>query len=102
VSFVAREVASAPQSTQLAIRELDPKTRSVTPLVNAPAGAREADLAWTPDGVLLVAKDDVLYGWKRGDTEWKEVANLAALGLRGVSRIAVSPTADWIAFVTQP
>ena len=102
VSFVAREVASAPQSTLLAIRELDPKTRAVTPLVNAPAGAREADLAWTPDGLLIVAKDDVLYGWRRGDAEWKEVANLTALGLHGVSRIAVSPTSDWIAFVTQP
>ncbi len=87
VSFVARDVASAPQSTPLSIRELDPKTGAVTPLVKAPAGAREADLTWTPDGLLLVATDDVLYGWKRGHAGWKEVPNLAASGLDGVSRI---------------
>ena len=101
VSFVEREGAAA--TLKLHIRELDPKTRAIAPLVDAPAGAREADLAWAPDGMLLIAKDDVLYGWRRTDAAagWRKIAELAPLGLTGVSRIAVSPAGDRIAFVTQ-
>jgi len=44
----------------------------------------------------------VLYGWRRGDREWRKIADLAALGLRGASRMAVSAAGDRIAFVAQP
>src|SRR5262249_7090597 len=67
VSFVEREAGGA-RPPRLHIKELDPKTRAIVPLVDMPIGAREADVAWAPDGLLLVAKDDVLYGWKRGDS----------------------------------
>ena len=83
----------------LMVRELDPKTKMKTTLVAAVAGAKEADLAWTPDGVLLMAEKDVLYSWKRDDAAWKRVADLAALAMHGVTRIAVSPKGDRIAFV---
>jgi len=86
----------------LKVSELDPVSHTVTPLIDVVAGAREADLAWTPDGMLLMAEKDVLYGWKRGEPAWRRLADLAALGLHGVSRIAVSPNGDRIAFVTQP
>ena len=85
----------------LSIRELDPATRRITPLVDAVAGAREADCAWTPDGMLVMAEKDVLYGWRRGQDAWSRLADLAALGLHGVTRIAISPKGDRIAFVTQ-
>jgi dipeptidyl aminopeptidase/acylaminoacyl peptidase len=102
ISFVERQ----PQAQQgaaptLRVRELDPGTRRVTPLVDAVAGAAEADLAWTPDGTLLMADKDVLYGWRRGDPAWRRVADLGALGLRGVTRLAVSPKGDRIALVAQ-
>jgi dipeptidyl aminopeptidase/acylaminoacyl peptidase len=102
VSFVEREPVAENAAT-LHVRELDPKTKAITPLVDAPAGSREADLAWAPDGLLLVAKDDGLYGWRRTDAAggWKKLADLRSLGLTGVSRIAVSPAGDRIAFVTQ-
>jgi hypothetical protein len=99
VSFVARSGAGA--DATLSIRELDPATKRDTPLVNAVAGAREADCAWTPDGMLVMAEKDVLYGWRRGDGSWKRLADLAALGLHNVTRIAISPKGDRIAFVTQ-
>lgn len=102
VSFVEREPAGD-TGVKLHIKELDPNTRTITPLVDAPTGSREADLAWAPEGLLLVAQGDALYGWRRGTAakEWSKLADLAALGLAGVSRIAVSPAGDRIAFVTQ-
>jgi WD40 repeat protein len=101
ISFVARATADAAGGAALSIRELDPKTKRITPLVDAVAGAREADCAWTPDGMLVMAEKDVLYGWRRGQDGWRRVADLAALGLHGVTRIAISPKGDRIAFVTQ-
>jgi len=86
----------------LKISELDPKSRRVAALVNAVPGAAEADCAWTPDGTLVMAEKDVLYGWRRGQTGWSRLADLAVLGLHGVTRIAISPKGDRIAFVTQP
>lgn len=102
ISFVEQESDASNADAKLWIRELDPKARRVTPLVAAVAGAKEADLAWTPDGMLLMAEKDVLYGWRRGETEWRRIADLTALGLHGVSRIAVSPKGDRIAFVATP
>jgi hypothetical protein len=101
ISVVVKESAEQDARPTLSIRELDPRTKQLTPLVTAVAGATEADCAWTPDGLLLMAKDDVLYGWRRGATEWTRVADLGALGLKGVSRLAVSPKGDRIAIVTQ-
>ena len=102
ISFVQR-IPSSEQggAPTLKINELDPASRRVTLLVNAVAGAREADCAWTPDGMLLMADKDVLYGWRRGQADWSRLADLATLGLRGVSRLAVSPDGQRIALVTQ-
>ncbi len=100
ISFVGREPAGQPGAAPaLTIREFDPKTRQVTVLVKAVPGATEADCAWTPDGMLLMAQGGALYGWRRGDAAWTRVADLEALGLRGVTRLAVSPKGDRIAFV---
>jgi hypothetical protein len=51
--------------------------------------------------MLVMAENDVLYGWRRGQPTWKRLADLAAIGLRGVTRIAISPKGDRIALVTQ-
>jgi len=102
ISFVQR-IPSTQQGGMptLKISELDPASRRVTFLVNAVAGATEADCAWTPDGMLLMADKDVLYGWRRGQADWSRLADLAQLGLHGVSRLAVSPSGDRIALVTE-
>jgi hypothetical protein len=42
-----------------------------------------------------------LYAWRRGDADWSRVADLHALGLRGVTRLGVSPNGNLVAFVTQ-
>jgi dipeptidyl aminopeptidase/acylaminoacyl peptidase len=99
VSFVLRDVPAGSGTATLSVREFDPKTRAITPLVPVVSGATEADLAWTPDGLLLMAHNGALYGWRRGDKDWARLADLDALGLAGVSRMAVSPKGDRIAFV---
>lgn len=101
VSFVLREVPAGGGAATLSVREFDPKTRAVTPLVPVVSGATEADLAWTPDGLLLMAYNGGLYGWRRGDKDWTRVADLAALGLTGVSRMAINAKGDRIAFVAE-
>ena len=97
ISFVQRERDG--DKIALTIKELDPATGQITPLTPAVDGAREADTAWMPDGTLLMAKDGVLYGWKRGQNGWNEVASLTRLSLSGVTRLAVSPAGDRIALV---
>jgi dipeptidyl aminopeptidase/acylaminoacyl peptidase len=100
ISFVERQVpAEGSGPPVLLIRELDPVTRHVAPLVRAVTGATEADCAWTPDGMLLMAQGGALYGWRRGDADWTREVDLDALGLRGVTRLAVSPKGDRIALV---
>ena len=73
----------------------------VKPLTAPVPGARQAHLAWTPDGTLLMAHSGWIHAWKRGDTAWRAVADLEALGLEGVTRLAVSPKGDRIAIVAQ-
>jgi dipeptidyl aminopeptidase/acylaminoacyl peptidase len=99
VSFV--QVSGEEEKRTLTISELQlEEERPVTrPLTAAVAGAREADLAWTPDGTLLMAHAGTLYAWTRGESSWRAVADLGALGLKNVTRLAVSPKGDRIALV---
>jgi hypothetical protein len=101
ISIVVREPGDGASKPTLSIHEYTPRTRTMTPLIWAPAGATEADCAWTPDGLLLTAHDGTLYGWRRGDADWRRVADLRSLGLAGVTRLAGSPAGDHITFVTQ-
>jgi hypothetical protein len=101
ISFVSREVAAEGQPPVLTINELELKGRQVRTLVRVPAGAPEADTAWTPDGMLLMPFQGKLLGWRRSDTELKPVADLDSLGLRGVTRLAISPKGDRLAIVAQ-
>jgi hypothetical protein len=56
--------------------------------------------AWTPTGVLLMAKGARLYQWSpsRGP-DWEEVADFTALGLESITRLAVSRRGDRLALV---
>jgi len=94
ISFVDRD-----EDGSLMVREFDPKTRAVTTLVASRSRICAADLAWTPDGELLMAAKDVRYGWRRDANSWNRLANLASLGMHGVTRLAVSPKGDRIAIV---
>ena len=98
VSFVQRRTNAA-GAPLLTVMQLDPAARSATPLIDVMSGESEPYLAWLPDGALLVAHGDALYSWRAGQPGWRLVADLAGLGLRGVTRLAVSPRGDHLAMV---
>jgi long-chain acyl-CoA synthetase len=93
ISFVQK----GPDSTW-AVAKLDLATRQVRTLVRTLPGVDQ--YAWTPAGVLLMAKGAKLYQWSpaRGP-EWEEVADFTAQGLVGITRLAVSPRGDRLALV---
>lgn len=80
------------------ITRLDVATREAAPLVKALPGRTQ--YAWTPAGTILMASGNTIYEWdpKRGG-EWAAVVAFDQPALQDVSRIAVSPAGDRIAFV---
>ena len=103
VSFVQREAPSKGGDPPILwIRAFDLRMRQITELTRAVAGSTEADLAWMPDGTLLMVYQDTLYSWKLGRRDWMNVADLGALGVHHVTRLAVSPRGDRIALVAGP
>ena len=100
ISFVLREPRPEGQPPgPLRILELNLSDGTTKSLIKAVEGAQEADHAWTPDGRLLMGQGGVLYGWTRGTEDWIRIADLAAMGLRSISRLAVSPKGDLLAIV---
>jgi hypothetical protein len=79
------------------IKALDIGTRTLTPIVRAIESA-DGDYAWTPDGAILMSDGQRLMR-SSGDGQWQAAADLSALGLEGVSRLAVSPDGRWLAMV---
>lgn len=58
------------------------------------------DFTWLPNGTMISGKDSSLYKFVPGkDKNWIEFANLAEYGLKGITRIAVSPLGTKIAIV---
>ncbi|HYT76705.1 MAG TPA: hypothetical protein VEL79_18250 [Vicinamibacterales bacterium] len=100
ISFVQRERRG--DSTVLSIEEFDPASGAISTLIPAVAGSKEADIAWTPDGVMLMATGSLLFSWTRGESGWKEVTSLERLGLENVTRLVVSPRGDYLALVASP
>ncbi len=101
ISFVLREAGADEKVPVLTVSELTPGTRQTRPLVRLPTGVTEADTAWTPDGLLLVSSNGALLGWRKGESVLEPVADLNVLGLRGVTRLAISPKGDRIAIVAE-
>jgi len=82
------------------IKELDMRSRKQTELTRTLTG-RE-DYAWTPDGVILMGMGAELYQWNPlRSTEWERVADLSDQGLTAITRIAVSPSGDRVAIVSE-
>ena len=81
------------------IKALDVRTRAVTPLVRLQEGVE--DYVWLPSGGVLAGKGSALHWWAGGG-EWQQVADFAAAGVGSITRLAVSPKGDRLAFVAVP
>jgi hypothetical protein len=92
VSFVHREAGSPGW-----IAHYDADTGALGRLVQ-PLPENEYH-AWTPSGILVSAAGAVLYQWRPGDTGWTPVADLSGSGIKGVSRLTVSPDGRLLALV---
>lgn len=93
VSFVQRI-----SDSDLVIKSLDPKSRKIAPLVKMLPGSEYC--AWTPAGTLLMATGTKIFKFNPAkDKEWQEAVDLSKDGVKGISRIAVSPKGNKIAFV---
>jgi hypothetical protein len=92
ISFLQRVSAGDEGWT---IMRLDADTGATTPL--APALEGSQDCAWTPVGVLLMARDASIYALE-GDG-FSPVVSFGDPALASITRLAVDPTGAWIAIV---
>lgn len=87
-------------STRSWLMELDADSARVRRLILLPRGAEFH--VWTSGGLVLASDSTALYQWDlRGAASWQRVADLSALGLKGVTRLAVSPSGDRLALVAR-
>jgi WD40 repeat protein len=83
-----------------AIKAFDLRTRTSASLIDTLPGVE--DYAWMPSGTLLMAKDSKLFSViPLTGKSWSEIADFSAAGLKGITRIAVSPKGDKIAIVAR-
>jgi Tol biopolymer transport system component len=94
ISFVQRE-----PSGEYFVKQLDTATTTMTPLVKAVAGSAERDCAWLPDGTLLMSSGTKIFAWRRGDADWREVADVASHKLGVVTRMAAAADGKTLAIV---
>lgn len=94
VSFVQK-----PEGASWQIREFNPVTRAVVTL--APTLEGSEDLAWTPDGAMVMGQKTKLFLWRQGASGWAEIADLAKQGVDNITRLTISRDGRWIAVVAQ-
>ncbi len=81
------------------IKKLALEGKRIIPLFQTLEGSE--DYAWTPDRSILMAQGSKLFKWQaQKDQNWVEIADFKKAGLRAITRIAVSPTGDKIALVS--
>ena len=95
ISFV-RKVSP----TEWWIESLDVATRQTERLIRLPEGVE--DYAWLLDRSVICGRGSAVLRWsgKAGD-EWHVIADLGGAGVKGITRLAVSPRGDQIAFVAE-
>jgi dipeptidyl aminopeptidase/acylaminoacyl peptidase len=82
------------------IKLVDVDAHKTTTLVKTLPGSE--DLAWLPDGTLLMASGAKLYRLDpTHDTDWRETADFTAAGLTQITRLALNPKGDRLALVAQ-
>jgi WD40 repeat protein len=111
-SRIGRAITAVPSQRAFTYVQLDTTGRSGTIRRVSLDGMRDEVIApfpegnefhsWMPDGSLVSGSGTSIYLWDAGHGAWLEIANLEGRGLRAVSRMAVSPSGDWLALVAEP
>lgn len=74
------------------------KTQRIVPMLEG-----SGFYAWTPAGALIMGVGSKLYAMRPGvDTEWRLIGDLADLGVKTISRLAIGPNMRWLAIVNSP
>ena len=107
-SDIGRSLARLPDDTgfsfaqrtddTLTLRLLRDDGNEITSLGEALTDSQ--DLAWVPDGRMLMAQGSQLY-IRRSGGNWQPVVDLADQNVRGITRIAVSPDGSALALVAE-
>ena len=80
------------------IKELSVSSRTESKVMQTVEG--KEDYAWTPYGFVVMAQDSKLFMYKTGHlTQWTEFADFSEKNIKSITRIAISPNGDWLAFV---
>jgi hypothetical protein len=80
------------------IHSLDTETGDIKTIYEAMADSQ--DMAWTPDGKIIMGQGSKLFIWSPSTNAWAEVADLAStFQLNGITRLAVSHKGDKLAVV---
>ena len=90
ISFVQRD------GDAWMVKEFDPVSGEVRPLVAALQGSAERDAAWGPDGTLFMTRGSEVHAWKPGQDGFRLVGDP---GVGTLSRLAVSQDGRWMALV---
>jgi hypothetical protein len=86
--------------TEWWIESLDPHSRQTARLVKIPEGVE--DYAWLADGSVVCGRGSKLMRWSgKAGTDWTEIADLSSAGVKGITRLAISPRGDRFAFVAE-
>ncbi|MGK7390938.1 MAG: TolB family protein [Candidatus Cyclobacteriaceae bacterium M2_1C_046] len=94
VSYISKETEN------WKIMALDPVTGEKNEIIHALPGSD--DMAWDPDGVIFMGKENELYKFEpKNDQSWQKVTSLEDLGLYNITRLAISPNGKKIAIVVQ-
>ncbi|NKB89135.1 MAG: hypothetical protein GKS06_13040 [Acidobacteria bacterium] len=80
------------------IRSFEPTSGEIGEL-GTPFEASQ-DMAWTPDGRIIMGSESRV-AIRTVDGSWREIGDLAAAGVAGITRVAVHPDGDRIAIVGQ-
>ena len=82
------------------VKQIDPSTKSIEPLIDAVQGSSERDMAWMPDGkTILMSSGAKVFSWTRGQSGWTEVFDAVPHNLGAITRLSVSPKGDAVAIV---
>jgi hypothetical protein len=118
-SSIGRSLLMRPGTTKLTfvdktqqghwlVKELDPRTRVVSTLVETPAGSE--DCAWdAATGQLFMATNTTIVAWSpsRPGGGWRALGDLAGEGITNITRLAINPVvsgspAGRLALVAEP